>query len=347
MVWLELVRRLMLAGGNRRLFCRGGIVGAAAPKAAGRRGQAYIGKSSMAQFLWGAAGFLFSTGMWVWVLRRYDRLEPEPVKVLLRVGLLGGFMSVIPAIIGNTLVDHFLGLNGFATDFPRRAAFPLVLASAVFIGINEETWKFLATLRLVKKLPEFDQPVDGMIYAMTVGLGFAAIENLEYVVRFGAGVLVARSVLSMPTHLACAAIWGYGLARARFISRERRYVKTVLPYLLAAAGVHAAFDLFIFLRTWTILLIIPLLLFIVWYSNRKLHYLNDQSLFLEGAVCQHCQRPNTARAKFCIHCGLPLDEGGGFFHICGNCHIRVPHNAKFCFKCGYKLPQMEPGEEQP
>jgi RsiW-degrading membrane proteinase PrsW (M82 family) len=250
-------------------------------------------------------------------------------------------MSIIPAIIGNTLVNHFLGLGGFVTDLSRGMGLPLAMGSAVFIGINEETWKFLATLRLVKKLPEFDQPIDGMIYAMTVALGFAALENLEYMVRFGTGVLVARSLLSMPTHLACAAIWGYGLARAKFISRDKKYVNTALPYLLAAAGVHAAFDFFLFLRTWTALLVFPLLLFIVWYSNRKLHYLRDQSLSLDTAICQHCQQSNVARAKFCIRCGLPLGGGGEFFQICGNCKIRVPRNATFCFQCGHKISQIE------
>ena len=303
--------------------------------------------SAMAQLLWGVGGLLISTGMWAWVLRRYDRFEPEPIKVLLRVGLLGGLMSVIPAIIGNSLAQHLLGLDGFVTDFSREITLPLALGSAVFIGINEEIWKFLATLRLVKKLPEFDQPIDGMIYAMTVALGFAAIENLEYMIRFGAGVLVARSLLSMPTHLACAAIWGYGLARAKFISRHKKYFKTALPYLLAAAGVHAAFDFFLFLRTWTVLLVFPLLLFIVWYSNNKLHYLRDQSLSLDNAICQHCQQSNTARAKFCIRCGLPLGEGGEFFQICGNCKSRVPHNANFCFKCGNKLAQIESEGEHP
>ena len=301
----------------------------------------------MAQFLWGAAGLLISTGMWAWVLRRYDKLEPEPIKVLLRVGLWGGLMSIIPAIIGNSLADHFLGLDGFVNDLSRRITLPLALGSAVFIGINEETWKFLATLRLVKKLPEFDQPIDGMIYAMTVALGFAALENIEYMVRFGAGVLVTRSVLSTPIHLACAAIWGYGLARARFISRHKKYVKTALPYLLAAAGVHAAFDFFIFLQTWTILLVFPLLLFIVWLSNSKLQYLREQYLFLDAAICQHCQKPNTVRAKFCIYCGLPLGKSGEFFQICGNCKSRMPHNAIVCFECGNKLTQVESGEEQP
>ena len=39
----------------------------------------------MAHFLWGASGLLISTGIWVWILRRYDRLEPEPLKLLLWV----------------------------------------------------------------------------------------------------------------------------------------------------------------------------------------------------------------------------------------------------------------------
>jgi RsiW-degrading membrane proteinase PrsW (M82 family) len=295
----------------------------------------------MTHFLWSASGLLISTGVWVWVLRRYDKLEPEPIKVLLRVGLWGGLMSVIPAIIGNSLADQFLGLSGFVSDPSRRISLPLALISAAFIGMNEETWKFLATLRLVRKLPEFDEPIDGMIYGMTVALGFAAIENLDYVVRFGSGVLVARSLLSVPVHLACAAIWGYGLARARFISRRQRYFITAIPYLLAAAGVHAAFDFFLFLRTWTILLVFPLLLFMVWYANRKLYYLRNQSLGLVGHICQHCQKGNTVQAKFCTHCGLPLDGGGEFFQICFNCQARVPRNANFCFKCGNKLSEIK------
>jgi protease PrsW len=298
----------------------------------------------MPHFLWGASGFLVSTGVWVWIVRRYDKLEPEPLKVLLRVGLIGGVISIIPAAIFNSLTSHLLGLAGFGTDLSRRISFPLALTSAACIGINEETWKFLATLLLIRKLRYFDEPIDGMIYAMTVALGFAAIENLEYMARFGSGVLLSRSFLSMPVHLACGAIWGYGLARGRFISKPRSYLATSLPYLLAGAGVHAAFDFFIFLRTWTIWLVFPLLLFTVWYSNRKLHYLREQSLCLTGNICQHCEKCNSARAKFCINCGLPLDSGGEFFQICGNCQARVPRNANFCFKCGNKLPQVEPGE---
>jgi RsiW-degrading membrane proteinase PrsW (M82 family) len=301
----------------------------------------------MAHFLLGASGLLVSTGIWVWILRRYDRLEPEPLKLLLGVMLLGGVMSVIPAIVCNTLVDHFLGLTGFISDLSRKITVPLALTSAVFVGINEETWKFLATLRLVRKMPEFDEPLDGMIYAMTVALGFAAIENLEYMVRFGPGVLITRSLLPIPIHLACGAIWGYGLARAKFISKHKRYFTTALPYLLAAAGVHAAFDFFVFLRTWTVFLVFPLLLFIIWYSNNRLLYLRDQSVGVAGNICQHCQKVNAAQAKFCINCGLPLGAGGEFFQICPNCHIRVPHNDNFCFKCGYKLPQDESGQEQP
>jgi len=300
----------------------------------------------MAHFLWGASGLLISTAIWVWVLRRYDKLEPEPIKLLLWVGLWGGLLSIIPAVVGNSLADHFLGLEGFVSDLSRRISLPLALTSSVFIGSNEETWKFLATLYLIRKLPEFDEPLDGMIYAMTVALGFAALENIEYMSRLGPGVLLARSLLSTPIHLACASIWGYGLSRARFISRHNRYFTTAIPYLLAAAGVHAAFDFFLFLRTWTILLVFPLLLFIVGYSNNRLHYLRTQSLFMQGNICQHCQQPNAVQAKYCTTCGLPLGAGGEFFQICGNCRNRAPRNANFCAKCGHKLAQIESGKEQ-
>ncbi len=299
----------------------------------------------MANFLLGAASLLISTGLWVWVLRRYDRLEPEPLKVLLRVGFLGGLLSIIPAIILNITMDHFLGLSRIVGDPFRRVSLPLALTSAMFIGINEETWKFLVTLRLVRKLPQFDEPIDGMIYAMTVALGFAAIENIEYIVRYGPGVLLTRSFLSVPLHLACGAIWGYGLARARFISKHKRYFTTALPYLLTGAAIHGAFDFFVFLRTWTMVLVYPLVLIIVLYSNRKLRYLRSQYLFIKGNICQHCKTANTDQAKFCIHCGLPLGEGGEFFQICGNCKVRVPRNANFCFKCGNKLPEIKEEEQ--
>jgi len=72
---------------------------------------------------------LISTGMWVWVLRRYDKLEPEPIKLLLWVGLVGGVMSIIPAFLGNSLADYFLGLEGFAGDLSRRISVPLALTS--------------------------------------------------------------------------------------------------------------------------------------------------------------------------------------------------------------------------
>ncbi len=295
----------------------------------------------MENFFLGASGLLLSTGLWVWVLRRYDRWEPEPLKVLLRVGLLGGLLSILPAIIINTTMDHILGLSGFITDPHRRISLGMALASALFIGINEETWKFLATIRLVKRLPEFDEPIDGMIYAMTVALGFAAVENIEYIVRYGPGVLWSRSYLSVPLHLACGAIWGYGLARARFISKHKSYFTTALPYLLAGAAIHAAFDFFVFLRTWTVVLVYPLVLIIVLYSNRKLHYLKNQYLFIKGNICPHCQTANKDQAKFCTHCGMPLGEGGEFFQICGNCKVRVPRNANFCSKCGNKLPEIK------
>ena len=158
-----------------------------------------------------------------------------------------------------------------------------------------------------------------MIYGMTVALGFAAIENLEYLARFGPGVLVSEVPAFHPRPFGLRRYLGLRWPGPGLSAGIRTILKSALPYLLAAAGVHAAFDFFIFLRTWTIILVFPLLLFIVWYSNRKLHHLRDQSLCLTGNICQHCEKCNAAEAKFCTHCGLPLGACGEFFQICGNC----------------------------
>ena len=69
---------------------------------------------------------------------------------------------------------------------------------------------------LLRRLREFNEPVDGLIYSMTVALGFAAFENIEYTVNGGLGVLVVRSFTAVPLHVGLASIWGTGIARAKF-----------------------------------------------------------------------------------------------------------------------------------
>ena len=105
---------------------------------------------------------------------------------------------------------------------------------------------------------------------MTVALGFAAFENIEYAMIYGPGIILTRSLMSVPAHICFAAFWGYGLTIARYVKHNEHPLKTMLPYIMAAAAAHMAYNLLLFLNTWTVLLVFPLLLALVLTTHRRL-----------------------------------------------------------------------------
>jgi RsiW-degrading membrane proteinase PrsW (M82 family) len=205
-----------------------------------------------------------SAAAWLYIIRRYDHLQPEPLKTMLWVGLAGGFLAVLVAGPLNTFVFMVLSAqSGGEETFAKYFAF------AVFVGVNEEVWKAFFTMLLMKRRKDVDEPIDGMIYAMTASLGFAALENIHYMLQHGVGVIVIRSLLSVPAHLACGAMWGYGYSRVRLIDKQKELMPHVLPWVLLAAISHAIYDLLAFTGA-GLILILPLL-FVMWrYVHRRL-----------------------------------------------------------------------------
>ncbi len=90
---------------------------------------------------------------------------------------------------------------------------------------------------------EFDEPLDGIIYAAAAALGFASFENVLYVIDFQHGgqvqwsTLVARSLMAFPGHVIFAATWGYGLGRKKFHPRWPLWAT-----LIAASLLHGTYD---------------------------------------------------------------------------------------------------------
>ena len=54
----------------------------------------------------------------------------------------------------------------------------LLAYSLLAIGPIEEIAKILPFIFVVLRFPEFDEPIDGIIYASFIGLGYAAVENI-------------------------------------------------------------------------------------------------------------------------------------------------------------------------
>lgn len=95
------------------------------------------------------------------------------------------------------------------------------LADSLFgAAIPEEFFKFFILLVYVARQPEFDEPMDGLVYGATISLGFAAMENTVYVLDTGMDQALVRAVTAVPAHASFGVIMGYFVGRAIFNPRR-------------------------------------------------------------------------------------------------------------------------------
>jgi len=195
---------------------------------------------------------------WLWYFYRRDRYEPEPLSWVLLVYLLG-----IAVTIPVALVEGVMG-----------EVLPEFLIVVLVAPVVEETGKYLVVRKTVYESVEFDEPVDGIVYASAAGLGFATLENVVYVfaaletsLALALGTGLVRAVLSVPGHVLFSAMWGYSLGKARFIPEEKRPGVIAAGLILAMAS-HALFNLLLFNSIGfavLVLVVVPVL----WISVQK------------------------------------------------------------------------------
>src|SRR3989344_8948379 len=115
------------------------------------------------------AGFLPSL-LWLHFYLRKD-LHPEPKKRLIEVFALG--MLLAPLAVAAQWLFAYVG-----TQFAPGADIANSSGFFLWAAFSEEVVKLMAVYYLVIHIPEFDEPVDAMIYLITGALGFAAVENI-------------------------------------------------------------------------------------------------------------------------------------------------------------------------
>ncbi len=252
-----------------------------------------------------AAGITLSTGIWFYFVMKKDKVEREPILTLIKIGLLGGIISVLFSGILDAVILNLLGVVD--TTIPMPVYKGVILS--LFVGINEELFKCLAAILLINNLKEFDEPADGIIYAMMVSLGFAAIENISYVFSHGLMILLPRSFLSIPAHLGFGALWGTGIAVARFQHPGKNIFGVALPYIAAAALFHALYDYVLFVSLPMKTLLVASIVILLWmYASWKVKYLVAHSPFLEKGECPECGEINrvTSEEFRCRKCGAAM-----------------------------------------
>ena len=140
---------------------------------------------------------------------RHDTVEKEPPGLLLQLlglGVVSALCAGVIEALAQTVLDRLVD--------PASPAYVVILAFLV-VALAEEGMKLFFLRRRTWREPAFNYRFDGIVYAVFVSRGFAAFENVQYVLRYGLSVALPRAVLAVPGHMSFAVVMGVFYSRAR------------------------------------------------------------------------------------------------------------------------------------
>lgn len=153
---------------------------------------------------------------------------------------------IICFVLGMLVTFPAMQLESFGESFglnqPGHLG-KLIILSFIVVGLTEELAKFAALILYAYPRKEFNEPLDGIVYAVMIAMGFATLENIIYADRFGLGTTVLRAFTAVPAHAVFAVFMGYYVGLAKF-NKPKRIILIVSGVLLATV-VHGLYDFFI------------------------------------------------------------------------------------------------------
>ena len=170
---------------------------------------------------------------------RLDKIEKEPVGLIVSLVFLG-IVSIIIAMICEYIGEGILNLFATEGSFIYR-----LIDYFIVVGISEECAKYLLLRLRTWKSKEFDCLFDGVVYAVSISLGFALFENIFYVFSFGLGTAILRAVTAVPGHACFGVFMGifYAYAKRSYDYGDMRTSKLFrLLALLAPIYIHGLYD---------------------------------------------------------------------------------------------------------
>ena len=166
----------------------------------------------------------------------HDKHEKEPIGLLVR-SFFFGFGSVIITLVISTIIGTFITIN--ESDVSEQAVHAFIIVALV-----EEFSKFVFVRGILYRNKNFNEPFDGIVYAVMVSMGFATLENVLYAFEGGVGVAIFRMFTAVPAHATFAVLMGFYLGKAKHEHKKGYYA---LHALGIATLFHGAYDYFLFI----------------------------------------------------------------------------------------------------
>lgn len=207
----------------------------------------------------------------LWTIYRKDSVQPEPTKWLVKA-FLYGVGSVFLSFLISLPMSMVLGVSIDKETYD--SLFAALEDAFLMAAIPEELAKFFMLWLVLRKNPFFDEHFDGIVYAVCVGLGFAALENVCYLINgiedgSWIGIGVTRAIFTVPAHYFFAILMGYYYSIYHF--GVDRSVKTKAMILIAPILAHGLFDSILFcMQIDESLSGIIVILFIVFFTKLKM-----------------------------------------------------------------------------
>jgi RsiW-degrading membrane proteinase PrsW (M82 family) len=207
--------------------------------------------------LFAIAGGFLPTIFWLWFWLQEDRRKPEPLRLIMKTFIVGGFF-IVPAFA----LEKFLAPNTNIIELVSNAYrdkspfWPLIIISSPLIiwAVIEEIIKYLAARIAALKNKQCDEPIDVMIYMITAALGFSAVENFLFLLNILSINTIPLNSLFLTgnlrflgatlLHIVASAVFGTFLSFAFYRSKIIKTLAWILG-LTTATALHVFFNFFI------------------------------------------------------------------------------------------------------
>lgn len=202
-----------------------------------------------------------------------DKYEAEP-KIHLVVCFILGIAIIYPTIwIEEWVIDT--GLENYGSLLST------MVYALIGVALIEEAGKFICLMIYPYPRRFFNEPMDGIVYSVMIGMGFATLENVFYADTYGFKTALVRAITAVPAHAAFAILMGYFVGLAKFDKKNR--IKLLACGFLLAVWVHGLYDFFLLqeMYDWLSGFAIVTLFLAIKYARKMVQMHQENSPFKE------------------------------------------------------------------
>ncbi|MFC0271576.1 glutamic-type intramembrane protease PrsW [Metabacillus herbersteinensis] len=185
-----------------------------------------------------------------------DQYDSEPIYMVFRSFAFGALL-VFPIMF----IQYVLEIEFVFSSSLLHAFFAY--------GFLEEFFKWFILFFTIYQHTHFDEHYDGIVYGVSVSLGFATLENILYLFANGVEFAIGRAILPVSSHALLGVIMGYYLGKGKFSSSPSKKRNWLILSLFFPIFLHGLYDyILISYHHWRFIML-PFMIFLWWFALHK------------------------------------------------------------------------------